>query len=79
MLRLRLKEIAEEKGYNMSSFSRASDISFKTIKRLWQHPETDVTKSTLENIMIALNIEDISELLEWVSPNKDQNEGTQPI
>ena len=69
MLRLRLKQVAEEKGYNMSSLSRASDISFKTIKRLWQHPETDVTKSTLENIMIALHIEDISELFEWVPSN----------
>jgi len=69
MLRLRLKEVAEEKGYNMSSLSRASDISFKTIKRLWQHPETDVTKSTLESIMLALKVEDISQLLEWIPPN----------
>ena len=66
MLRLRIKEQAESRGFNMSSLSRASDISFKTIKRLWQHPETDVTKSTLEQIMHALDIHNIAELLEWI-------------
>jgi DNA-binding Xre family transcriptional regulator len=55
MARLRLKEEAEKRGFNMSSLSRKSDVSFKTIKRLWRHPESTVNTDTLERLAKALD------------------------
>jgi transcriptional regulator with XRE-family HTH domain len=65
MVRLRVKEIAESKGYNMSSLSRASDISFNTIKRIFRDPYKEVTTTTLERIAKALGVP-TSELIEDV-------------
>ncbi len=66
MLRLRIKEVAESKGFNMSSLSRASDVSFRTIKRLWKDPYHDVNASTLHKIARALSVP-TSELIEDVA------------
>lgn len=65
MLRLRIKEVAEEKGYNMSSLSRKSDVSFKTVKRLWKDPYQTANTDTLERLATALGV-DVRELLETV-------------
>ncbi len=56
MFRLRVKEVAESKGYNMSSLSRSSDVSFRTIKRMWKNPQHDVTLSTLYRIAKTLGV-----------------------
>jgi len=61
-LRLKIKEIGEAKGFNMSSLSRASDISFGTIKRLWKYPESTVRTGTLERIAKTLGVR-LSDLL----------------
>ncbi|MFL5661311.1 MAG: helix-turn-helix domain-containing protein [Ktedonobacteraceae bacterium] len=65
MLRLKVKEIAESKGYNMSTLSRASDISFTTIKRLWTKPYSGANIITLNKIANTLNVS-ISDLTEEV-------------
>jgi DNA-binding Xre family transcriptional regulator len=70
MLRLRVKEVAEEKGYNMSSLSRKSDVSFITVKRLFREPLHPVSTATLEKIARALEVP-VSELLEEV-PDEDK-------
>ncbi len=70
MLRLRIKEIAESKGFNMSSLSRASDVSFTTVKRLWQKPYSDANTATLEKLAKALDVA-VSDLLEQV-PDSDK-------
>lgn len=66
MIRLRVKEVATKKGFNMSSLSRASDISFKTVKKLFREPFNDVTISTLEKLALAMGVE-IADLIERVS------------
>jgi DNA-binding Xre family transcriptional regulator len=63
MSRLRLKEEAEARGYNMSSLSRKSDVSFRTIKRLWKKPESTVNTDTLERLAKALGCS-IKDLIE---------------
>ena len=70
MLRLRVKELAEERGYNMSSLSRASDVSFTTIKRYFRNPYSYATTDTLEKIALTLGVE-IGDLVERVpdTPN----------
>lgn len=56
MVRLKIKEIAESQGYNMSSLSRATDISFNTIKKLWQNPYSGVNVQTLAKIANVLGV-----------------------
>ncbi|HZS78596.1 MAG TPA: helix-turn-helix transcriptional regulator [Ktedonobacteraceae bacterium] len=63
-IRLRIKEVAQEKGYSMNSLSRATDISFNTIKRLWKQPYSGVTIETLAKIARVLQV-DISDLTEY--------------
>ena len=35
-VRLRVKEIAKEKGYSMGKLSRVSDVAYNTIKRMFK-------------------------------------------
>jgi DNA-binding Xre family transcriptional regulator len=56
MARLRVKEVAEEKGFNIASLSRRADVSIKTVRRLWRQPESVTTTDTLERIAIALGV-----------------------
>lgn len=68
MVRLRVKEVAEAKGFNMSSLSRASDVSFNTVKRCWKTPYREVTTTTLERLARALGVP-TSSLIEDVPDN----------
>lgn len=56
MIRLLVKEVAKGKGYNMSSLSRATNLSFYTIKRLWTKPEEGVNLHTLAIIARVLDV-----------------------
>ncbi len=40
----------------MSSLSRKSDVSFKTVKRLWKDPYQTANTDTLERIAKALGV-----------------------
>jgi DNA-binding Xre family transcriptional regulator len=72
MLRLKIAEVAKEKGYSMNSLSRATDISFNTIKRLWKNPETGVTVETLAKIAKVLGVS-INDLVEDVPEEKSHS------
>src|SRR6266700_114184 len=67
MLRLKVKEIAEQKGYNQSTLSRASDVPINTIRRIWRNPYYEVRLATLNKIAVVLEVpttdlfEDVSE------------------
>ncbi|SRR6266851_5164897 len=65
MLRLRIKEVATEKGYSMGKLSRASDVSFNTVKRLWTRPYTGANVDTLNKIAKVLGVT-INDLVENV-------------
>ncbi len=69
-IRLKVKEIAEEKGFNQSSLSRKANVDFKTIQRLFRDPYRDISISTLVKIAKALKI-DINGLLEVISEEDD--------
>jgi len=66
MLLLHVKKLAEERGYNMSTLSRASDVSFTTIKRYFKKPFSYATTDTLEKIALTLGVE-VGDLVERVS------------
>jgi len=69
MIRLRVKEVAKEKGISMGKLSRTADIAYNTIKRIYADPYRDVSMYTLDKIAHALNVE-IAELIEQV-PDKE--------
>lgn len=62
-MRLKVREIAEAKGYNMSKLQRQADIAFGTVKRIWRDPHASVTTDTLEKIARVLNVS-IAELFD---------------
>jgi DNA-binding Xre family transcriptional regulator len=68
MVRLRIKEIAEAKGFNQSSLSRAADVHFTTIKRIYRDPYKEVTTTTLDKVARALGVS-ICDLIEEL-PNE---------
>ncbi|GER88639.1 hypothetical protein KDW_28010 [Dictyobacter vulcani] len=55
-IQLKVKEIATQKGFNQSSLSRAANVDFKTVKRIFQDPTRDVSLSTVVKIAWALNV-----------------------
>jgi DNA-binding Xre family transcriptional regulator len=61
MIRLRLKEVLEEKHITQSKLSRLSDVSVNTIHDMIRNPYTDVRINTLDKIATALGVE-ISDL-----------------
>jgi DNA-binding Xre family transcriptional regulator len=68
MIRLRVKEIAESKGFNMSSLSRSADISFNTVKRIYRDPFRETNTTILEKLAKALGVS-TADLIEDVPDN----------
>jgi transcriptional regulator with XRE-family HTH domain len=56
MIRIRIKEIAEEKDLSMAKIARRADVDFKTVQRLFHDPYRDISISTLEKIAKALEV-----------------------
>ncbi len=65
MFKLRIKEVAEKQGYNMSTLSRASDVPFNTIRRAWREPHYEIRLATLHKIAKTLGVT-TAELIEDV-------------
>lgn len=65
MRRLRVKEVAQAKGFTMSRLQRAADINLKTMQAIWHNPQHDASLKTLDKIAKALGVP-ITELLEDV-------------
>jgi transcriptional regulator with XRE-family HTH domain len=63
MVRLRVKEIAKQKGMSMGKLSRTADVSYRTIQRIYNEPDYLPTIPTLERIARVLNVP-IGDLLE---------------
>jgi DNA-binding Xre family transcriptional regulator len=65
MYRLKIKEVAESKGYNISTLSRASDVPFNTLRRAWRNPQYEIKLATLHKIAQVLGVS-TSDLIEDV-------------
>lgn len=65
VIRLKVKEIAEEREISMSKLSRMSDVHYNTIRDIFIHPYRDVALSTLYKLAVALNV-DIHDLYKIV-------------
>jgi DNA-binding Xre family transcriptional regulator len=63
--RLRVKEVANQKGISLTKLSQRSEVAYNTVRRIWREPYTDVTLSTLQRLADVLKV-DVSELIESV-------------
>jgi len=66
MVRLRVKEVATQKGMSMARLARRADIDYKTVQRIFRDPYREVSTTTLDKIAVALGVP-ITELIESVS------------
>ena len=65
MIRLKIREVAQQKGFSMSRLSRESNMAYKTIQTIWRDPYHEVTTTTLNKLARTLGV-DPSELIEYV-------------
>ena len=70
MRRLRVKELAEQRGITQSKLMRMADLNMKTVQGLYREPyRINVAYLTLEKIAKALDVS-IDELFEEVEDEK---------
>jgi transcriptional regulator with XRE-family HTH domain len=62
MIRIRLKEIATDKGMSQARLSRKADVDLRTIQRIYRNPYTNVSLYTLDKLATALGV-DASQLI----------------
>lgn len=65
-VRLRIKEIAKEKGISMGKLQRDADVAYNTVKRMFKDPYYITTTETLGKLARALGVSP-GELIEEVS------------
>lgn len=63
MARLRVREVAQTKGFSMGLLSRKANLTIGVIRQLWRNDQYDVSFSTLQRIAAALDCR-VSELIE---------------
>jgi transcriptional regulator with XRE-family HTH domain len=71
--RLKVKDIAQQKGVSQRQFMLHSGVDIKTIKRVFRNPSTaNITMETLDKLSVFLKV-DISELIESVpTPGEEE-------
>lgn len=55
-VRFKVREIAEQKGFIISTLSRKSDVGLSTVRRLWHDPYRHVDFYVLERLSKALAV-----------------------
>ena len=65
MIRLRVKEVAQEKGISQGRLSRKSDIDPKILRDIFHNPERNITMDTLNRLARALQV-DARDLIEYI-------------
>jgi DNA-binding Xre family transcriptional regulator len=55
-VRLRVKEVAKEKGFSMGRLQRDADVAYNTVKRMFKDPYYITTTETLGKLARALGV-----------------------
>jgi DNA-binding Xre family transcriptional regulator len=66
VVRLRVKEVARQKGFSMGRLQRDADVAYNTVKRMFKDPYYVTTTETLGKLARALGVSP-GELIEEVS------------
>jgi DNA-binding Xre family transcriptional regulator len=53
MIRLRVKEVAKDKGFSQGRLSRVANIDENTLKRIYRDPYAIITTETLDKLARA--------------------------
>lgn len=72
MIRLRVKEVAQEKGMSQGLLGRKANLDKNTLRGIYQRPYDVVKTDTLDRLAQALGV-DVRELLESV-PDVDTSQ-----
>lgn len=73
MLRLRVKEVAKERGMSMNKLSQRSEVSYNVVKAIYRNPYKEVTLHTINRLADTLGVP-ATDLLENVSNAYAQEE-----
>ncbi len=65
MLRLRVKELAQQQGISQGKLARKADVDIKTLARIYKNPYAEVSSITIEKLARALSVS-IADLIEEV-------------
>jgi DNA-binding Xre family transcriptional regulator len=68
-VRLRIRDIAKEKGIGMGKLQRMSDVAYNTVRRIYKDPYYITTTETLGKLAKALGVPP-GELIEEVSDDE---------
>jgi transcriptional regulator with XRE-family HTH domain len=63
LARLRIREVAEAKGFSMGLLSRKANVTLAVIRKVWRDAHHDISFRTLEKIAAALEVP-VSSLIE---------------
>ena len=66
MLRLRVKEVAKEKGFSQGKLARAADMATNTLRAIYRDPYREVSTVTINKLAKALGVP-VTELIEDMS------------
>jgi DNA-binding Xre family transcriptional regulator len=55
-VRLRVKEVAREKGFSMGKLQRDANVAYNTVKRMFKDPYYVTTTETLGKLARALGV-----------------------
>ncbi len=56
MIRLRVKEVAGEKGISIAKLARKADLDYKTVYRIAHDPYAEISTVTLGRLAEALGV-----------------------
>ena len=56
MIRLKVKEVAEKQGLNMSQLARKADIDVRTLRKIYRDPTREVSTHIVSKLAEALNV-----------------------
>jgi len=68
-VRLRVKEVARQKGFSMGKLQRDADVAYNTVKRMFKDPYYITTTETLGKLARALGVPP-GELIEEVTDDR---------
>jgi transcriptional regulator with XRE-family HTH domain len=64
MLKMRIHELAEEKGYNKNQLQLKSGVTFPLLNRYWNNNTESVTLRALDKIARALEVKTVALFIE---------------
>lgn len=69
MIRLKVRELSESRGYSMNYLSHIAILDIKVIRKMYREPTASFTTYALDKVAKALGV-DASELIESVPDEK---------